>query len=148
MLTEKMMVERILEDSDLTSQVETVVQSVKEKGLKDLLEEAIALFRQPDPAYRSDAVEKLWDAFERLKTYYTTLDKRASAEKIVEDMGQGQALFKQLFNDEFVALTTIGNKFRIRHHETNTIDIQDIRHYDYLFNRCLSLIAAAAQYLQ
>ena len=45
-------------------------------------------------------------------------------------------------------LTTIGNNFRIRHHETNKIDIVDIRHYDYFFNRCLALIALALQYLQ
>ena len=49
---------------------------------------------------------------------------------------------------EFKELTTIGNNFRIRHHETNKIDIVDIRHYDYFFNRCLALIALALQYLQ
>ena len=52
------------------------------------------------------------------------------------------------FNDEFNKLTKIGNDFRIRHHETYKIDIQDIRHYDYFFNRCLALIATALQYLQ
>lgn len=147
-LTERMTVERVLEHSALTPEAETVIASVKEKGLKGLLEEAVTLFKQPDPAARNDAVEKLWDAFERLKTYYTALDKKASATKIVEDMGQGQASFKQLFSDEFAALTKIGNDYRIRHHETSKIDIQDIRHYDYFFNRCLSLITTALQYLQ
>lgn len=52
------------------------------------------------------------------------------------------------FNTEFKILTDIGNKYRIRHHETNKIDIIDIRYYDYLFNRCLSLIALAIQYLE
>ena len=46
------------------------------------------------------------------------------------------------------ALRKIGNNFRIRHHERDTIDISDPRHYDYFFNRCLSLIALAIQYLQ
>jgi len=45
-------------------------------------------------------------------------------------------------------LTSIGNKYRIRHHETDKIDITDVRYYDYLFNRCLSLIALAIKYLQ
>ncbi|MCT1171447.1 hypothetical protein P7H71_07355 [Lactococcus lactis] len=53
----------------------------------------------------------------------------------------------ELFNLEFRALTDIGNKFRIRHHETNKVDIADIRYCDYLFNRCLSLINLAIQYL-
>ena len=50
--------------------------------------------------------------------------------------------------DEFNTLTKIGNSFRIRHHETDKIEIQDIRYYDYFFNRCLSLIAIAIQYLK
>lgn len=63
-------------------------------------------------------------------------------------MACSQDAYKTLFSAEFKELTTIGNNFRIRHHETNKIDIVDIRHYDYFFNRCLALIALALQYLQ
>ena len=56
--------------------------------------------------------------------------------------------FVKLFDTEFKALTDIGNSFRIRHHETDRTDITDIRYYDYFFNRCLSLIALAIQYLE
>ena len=62
-------------------------------------------------------------------------------------MAKGDDNFVELFNLEFRALTDIGNKFRIRHHETNKVDIADIRYYDYLFNRCLSLINLEVQYL-
>lgn len=82
-----------------------------------------------------------------MKTYYTTLDKKGSAAKIVTDMGGGQTEFFKLFEDEFKALTAIGNGFRIRHHETDKVDITDNRHFDYIFNRCMSLIASALQYL-
>lgn len=146
-LTSAKIVERVLENSPLTSKVETVIHSVKEKGLRDLLEEAVTLFKQPDPASRNDAVEKLWDAFERMKTYYTALDKKKSAARIVTDMSGGRTEFAKLFEDEFKALTDIGNGFRIRHHETDKIDITDSRHFDYIFNRCMSLIASALQYL-
>ena len=88
------------------------------------------------------------DERKRLKTYYTTMDKKASASKIIDDMAAGNQNYIELFNAEFKALTDIGNGFRIRHHETNKIDITDPRHYDYFFNRCLSLIALAIQYLQ
>ena len=56
------------------------------------------------------------------------MDKKASATKIVSDIAGGQTDYIALFNAEFKALTDIGNNFRIRHHETNKIDITDIRH--------------------
>lgn len=146
-LTDKKTVERIVENTPLTPEIEASVSQIKEKGIKDLLEEAIMLYKQPYPECARDAVEKIWDALERLKTYYTDLDKKESASKIVDNMSGGNAAFVKLFNDEFKALTDIGNGFRIRHHETNKVDITDPRHYDYFFNRCLSLIALAIQYL-
>ena len=147
-LTDEKIIERIVENSPLTPEIEKQVTQIKEKGTRELLEEAIALYRQPYPSSTRDAVEKIWDALERLKTYYTNLDKKASAAKIVSDISNGDTVFIDLFNEEFRKLTVIGNNFRIRHHETNKVEITDTRHYDYFFNRCLSLIALAIQYLQ
>ena len=59
---------------------------MQEAGTKSLLKDAVALYKTPNPAARQDSVEKIWDALERLKTYYTTLDKKHSSEKIVNDM--------------------------------------------------------------
>lgn len=146
-LTDKKVIERKVENSALTAEIENSFTSVHEQGTRDLLKDAVALYKTPNPAARQDSVEKIWDALERLKTYYTTLDKKLSSEKIVNDMANGNDKFADLFNAEFKALTDIGNKYRISHHETNKIDITDIRYYDYLFNRCLSLIALATQYL-
>ena len=147
-LTDKKAIERVIENSVLSADVEDAVKTIGEPGTKELLYEAVVLFKQPSPAARKTAVEKMWDALERLKTYYTTLDKKASAEKIVNDMSNGQAEFVKLFNEEFRALTDIGNGFRIRHHETNKTDIVDMQHFDYFFNRCLSLISSAIHYLK
>ena len=148
-LTDKKNVERVIEDSTLTAEVETIVKTIKEIGTRELLEEAIMLFKQPNPSAMKMAVDKIWDAFERLKTYHgADKQKKASIEKIANDISNGQAEYIKLFNDEFSALTNIGNNFRIRHHETNKINITDQRHYDYFFNRCLSLISLAIQYLQ
>jgi len=140
-------VERKIEHGVVTGEIETVVQSVPEIGTKHLLEEALALFKHHNPAMRKTAVEKLWDAFERLKTYHTDRDKKVSAEKIIADMSGGNEIFQKQFRKEFMELTSIGNDYRIRHHETNTTDITDMRHYDYFFNRCLALIALGVQYL-
>ena len=147
-LTGEKIIERVVNNSPLTSEIEKNIAAIKEKGARELLLEAIMLYKQPRPESHRDAVEKIWDALERLKTYYTTLDKMHSAAKIVNDMAHGQVEFTNLFNTEFKALTDIGNSFRIRHHETDKIDITDTRHYDYFFNRCLSLISLAIQYMQ
>ena len=147
-LNTDLQVERIVENSPLTPAVESAIAAVKEVGTRELLQEAILLHRSPYPADIRDAVEKLWDAYERLKSYYTTMKKEKSAEKIVNDMAAGQAPYVTLFDTEFRALTNIGNGFRIRHHETDKVEITDVRYYDYFFNRCLSLIALAIQYLQ
>lgn len=147
-LTDVKIIERVVENSPLNSELENNIAHVKEKGVKDLLEDAIALHKQPYPTSARDAVEKIWDALERLKTYYTDMDKKTSASKIVNDMAGGNQPFVDLFNAEFKTLTEIGNKYRIRHHETDKIDITDAHHYDYFFNRCLSVIALAINYLQ
>ena len=146
-LTADKEIERIVENSPLTPEIQNEVSKIKEPGVRELLQEAISLYKQPYPGANKDAVEKIWDALERLKTYYTTMDKKASSSKIVNDIAGGRTDFIALFNDEFMALTKIGNNYRIRHHETNKIDITDSKHYDYFFNRCLSLIALAIQYL-
>lgn len=147
-LNTDLQVERIVENSLLTPEVESAIAAVKEIGTRELLQEAIQLHRRPYPADIRDAVEKLWDAYERLKTYYTTMNKRDSANKIIADMANNRAPYVTLFTNEFKALTDIGNGFRIRHHETDKVEIADVRYCDYFFNRCLSLIALAIQYLQ
>lgn len=63
-------------------EMENSFKLVHEQGTKDLLKDAVALYKTPNPAARQDSVEKIWDAFERLKTYYTMLDKKLSSEKL------------------------------------------------------------------
>lgn len=49
---------------------------IQEVGLKELLQDVAKYY---DEGNLKIAVEKLWDAFERLKTYYSpTLDKKKS----------------------------------------------------------------------
>ncbi len=82
----------------------------------------------------------LWDAFDRMKTYYyPELDKAKSADKLIANMSGNSIEFKEVYEEEFRALTKIGNNFRIRHHETNRTDIVDDRQCDYFYKRCLAL---------
>lgn len=147
-LTDRGLIEPVTNHEVLSTEIISSINSVKEPGVRDLLNEAIEKHMQPTLQAHRDAVEKIWDALERLKTYYTSLDKKASANQLVTDMANGRTEYYTIFDAEFNALTDIGNDFRIRHHETSKIDISDIRHYDYFFNRCLSLIATAIQFLK
>nr|WP_254636397.1 hypothetical protein [Bacillus paralicheniformis] len=130
--------------SDIHLNKNTLV-SIGEAGLKELLQEANTYYENGNLKI---AVEKLWDAFERLKTYYSpALDKKKSVNRIIDDMSGNKEPFKKMFDKEFYDLTTIGNNFRIRHHETTKIDIEDDEHYEYFYKRCLSLITVGIQYL-
>ena len=129
-----------------TSLSENTIAAIPEKGLKELVTDAENYYRDGN---KQIAVEKLWDAFERLKTYYSPkLDKKNSANKVVETMSHKEPHFQKLYEDEFKVLTEIGNGFRIRHHETTQTDITDDRQYDYFYQRCHALISTAIFYLE
>lgn len=131
-----------LVDDQITNSSLTLIE---ETGLKELLQEASRYYEKKD---LKTAVEKIWDAFERLKTYYSpTLDKKTSVNRIILDMSNNNKSFEVIFEKEFNELTMIGNKFRIRHHEKTIIDIEDDKHYDYFYKRCLTLITTAIRYL-
>ena len=140
-------IERLSEYDVVTEGTIKRALSVNDTGTRDLLQEAIALHRQYGKNKARDSVEKLWDAFERMKSYYGDKSKKESAEEIVSDMSEGSEIYKKLFNEEFKYLTNIGNDFRIRHHERNRIEIDNDNYYDYFFNRCLSLMVIAIRYL-
>ena len=123
---------------------------IREAGLKELIAQAGSLYNNSNNiSEKQTAVEKLWDAFERLKSYYgTDKQKKASVIKIVEDISNNNSIYITLFNEEFDKLTKIGNDYRIRHHEMNKIEITDINYYDYFFQRCFALIDLALKYLK
>ncbi|OYT68309.1 MAG: hypothetical protein CFK52_15325, partial [Chloracidobacterium sp. CP2_5A] len=85
-----------------------------------LLEAARKLILAPDVDRRRDALEKLWDAFERLKALEPGPDKRAQAEALLDRAaGPAAPRLRALVGEEAKALTDIGNSFRIRHSETS-----------------------------
>lgn len=146
-LTDKKEINRITDADDLLQKSLSDLRDIPEVGLKKLLEEALVLYRKARPDEHHLATEKIWDALERLKTFYMTekIDKKKSVTKLITGMANGDSSFVRIFDEEFRVLTDIGNDFRIRHHETNKIDINDDRFYDYFFNRCLSLIVLAIE---
>lgn len=139
-ISENGQVERVLDISAISEEALETTEQFSEFGIKELIEEAISLYRDPKTSARKNSVEKIWDAFERLKTYYTNLNKKQSSKKVCRDASLDNLDFEELITSEFLYLTKVGNSYRIRHHETDKKEINDDRHYDYLFNRCLSLV--------
>lgn len=148
-LADSKRVERITTADTQIDESKEIVQTIKEPGLKDLINEAVSFYKHPNPAIYRSAVEKLWDALERVKTFYVPagMDKKKSVETLIKSMANNQQHFFDLFTAEFRTLTEIGNNYRIRHHETDKYDINDDNYYEYFFNRCFALIVLAIKYI-
>lgn len=117
-----------------------------EAGLKELLQESISFMNNGN--YQL-AIEKIWDAFERLKSYFCSdsIDKKKSIKMILERLSGDNTEYKNFFNNEFITITEIGNKYRIRHHEMTKIEIPDDRYRKYFYMRCYVLITTVLEFL-
>lgn len=108
-------------------------------AVNKLMKQAMKAFRDPDLAQRERAVEKLWDAWERLKTLQGN-DKKSGLAELLDRASHGHAAFRQTLEDEARALTNLGNDYRIRHHEVDKVALDESSHLGYVFYRMLSLL--------
>jgi hypothetical protein len=108
--------------------------------LNNLINTAIENIYKPKLENRNIALEKIWDAFERAKTFYNSENKKQSATELIKNISEKTDSFDELLDLEFKALTDIGNKYQIRHFETNKIQIEVMKQVDYLFYRMIALI--------
>jgi hypothetical protein len=139
-------IERIL-PAELTTIIKNYCHSGSDNDLNLLIDLAIRNITKAKIEDRQIALEKLWDAFERIKTYYVGMDKKASVVALMTTASESSGAFYNLLDKELRDLTDIGNNFRIRHHETNKIEIKSIKHIDYLFYRMMSLISLLTLYI-
>ena len=110
-----------------------------------LVEQAFQYYKE---ARIDRATEKIWDAFERIKTFYKQYDKKGSITKLIDIVSKNNAEYREMVEEEFTSLTKLGNDFRIRHHETNKKDICCKEHYDYLFHRCIAVLRLVTSVLR
>ena len=110
-----------------------------------LVEQALQYYKE---ARIDTATEKIWDAFERIKTFYKQYDKKGSITKLIDIVSKNNAEYREMVEEEFTSLTKLGNDFRIRHHETNKKDICYKEHYDYLFHRCIAVLRLVTSVLR
>lgn len=106
--------------------------------LDALLEEARVNFINRSAAARRHAVEQLWDAFERAKSLRDPSNKKVSTRTLLDESSSTPE-FRQVIEDEALALTGIGNNFRIRHSEVSKTELND-QELDYVFARMYALV--------
>lgn len=136
-------------DGKMMMQTTTEVKAVetKEPDLRELIEIAESYFWKEDTVSKQIALEKIWDALEKLKTYYQT-DKKESVQMVIDKISQKDEETKDIFNKEFDYLTKFGNTHQIRHFETGKTAIKDARMKEYWYMRCLALINLAIKYIE
>lgn len=106
--------------------------------LDRMLSQARDRFYSPAPAIRRESLEKLWDAWQRVKTLEDP------------DMGRGIGIllakaevepkFRRVLDADGTTLTLVGNDFMIRHTETSKVPVSDPDQVDYLFHRLYALL--------
>jgi len=119
---------------------ETIRFNTGDQKLDEILSDARKKYFSTDPSSHKEAVERLWDAWERLKTLENPNNKKKSIEKLLDKAATEREFRELLEEEEATKLTTIGNKFHIRHAEVGQIGIERVEHFDYLFHRLLSMI--------
>ncbi|MFB9727200.1 hypothetical protein [Haloechinothrix salitolerans] len=141
-LNEKLRVER-LAPPEARPLISDFKPNTGDNELDRMLFGAVTRFLSRHPEVRQDALEKLWDAFERLKTLELGAkgDKKRSAIRLIERAAPSSTPFQTQLSTEFRELTRIGNTFRIRHHEHQAEELPGNASIDYLFIRLVSLIA-------
>ena len=109
--------------------------------LDEMLEAARRKFLGPEEAGRREALEKLWDAWERLKTVEPGADKRAQINALLDRAARSPSSnFRSMLESEAAELTKIGNTFQIRHTETSQERLSCSYEVDYLFHRLFCLV--------
>lgn len=133
--------ERLAEDRAVSPVLVEAMSTVPKSGdpiLDNLIQEAVEKFKDSGPAAQKEGLERLWDAWERLKTVEGA-DKKVSVGMLL-DLAAQERHFREMIETEAKALTSIGNDFHIRHFETSKTPLGSAAQVDYLFHRLYAFI--------
>lgn len=119
--------------------IQSPIGASGDSTLDQMLEDACRKFLSPDERLRGESLERLWDAWERLKSLDDPKSKKRSVACLL-DKASNEPKLRARLEAEARELTDIGNTFMIRHSETDKVPIQESNHVGYLFHRMFSLI--------
>ena len=110
-----------------------------DRTLDNMLDECRAKFSDRNPLVRREALERLWDSWERLKSLADPSDKKRSV-KFILDAVTSVPLLRDRLETEARELSSIGNSHLIRHSEISQVPVIDVDQVDYLFHRLFAMI--------
>lgn len=137
---------QLLDGKIMSIELPVQIEIPREPDLRDLILTAERHRQKHDAENTQIALEKIWDAFERLKTHYST-DKKSSIQAIINTIAPISSDLHQQIDEEFQTLTKIGNTYKIRHFENGKLDITDDRIKEYLYMRCLAILNLVIKYI-
>ena len=122
--------------------LENMSFSTGDEDLDHMLLTAQTKFLHRDAEVRPEALQSLWDAWERLKTLPDGLGKKEQATAMLKEAaGLSAPKYLHLLQQEAMELTRIGNTMQIRHSETDQERLARDEHRDYLFLRMWSFLS-------
>lgn len=113
--------------------------NTSDSTLNKMLEECRTKFLDPNISVRREALERLWDSWERIKSLENPSNKKDSI-NIILDKVSNEPNFRSIIEDDANSLTFVGNNFHIRHSEVGKTPISNDHHVDYLSHRLFSII--------
>ncbi len=128
-----------LAPTGLQEALATSVFQTGDADLDRLLETAREKFLNRAVDVRKEALEKLWDAWERLKTIEPGKDKKAQVAALL-DQAATEPILRERLEAEAKELTLIGNNLMMRHTEIGKPAIGGSAQVDYLFHRMFAII--------
>lgn len=127
-----------LDPSGLAPVIQRSTFHTGDSHLDTFLETARVKFLDPDLKIRRESLEKVWDAFERLKTIEGGNKKTSTTTLLAKAIKETE--MRARMERELIELTEIGNSFMIRHTEVGKIPIVRSEQVDYLFHRMFATI--------
>lgn len=109
-----------------------------DRTLDVMLEESRTKFSDPDPLVRREALERLFDCWERIKSLADT--NKAKSIKTILDRASPESAFRAVLEKDARELTEIGNSHLLRHHEISQTPVVDSQHVDYLYHRLFAIV--------
>lgn len=124
----------------LGQRLEAPLSKTGEDELDRLLETARAKYADPRIEVRREALEKLWDAWERAKSLDCPDNKKKGIQGRLDRAAGAKPRLREFLENDAQEPTEIGNQPMIRHSETDKEPIEAAEHIDYLFHRLFNMI--------
>lgn len=125
--------------AELVQSLKSATFKTGDKQLDEFLDDAREKFMSPSLKVRKEALEEIWDAFERLKTIEGGKDKKTSIAMLLQK-GIKDPDLRQRVDKEMQELTEIGNTYMIRHTEIGKKPITSSQDVDYFFQRMFAVV--------